>query len=169
MTLLVKNVVRLSRLTETQIYASVAKEANNPHLQTVTPKKNLTRIKKKMENNVKQDDEIELSEKSDNSQIELFATPEGVLAIKSPVRVKILSMLRDGDLSFDEIVKLSGRAKSTVSSHLKSMTRDGIISSRINPKDGRKKIFFIRPIYRENSPSTTQGRHFSLYPEVHCK
>ena len=44
--LLVKNVVRLSRLTETQIYASVAKEANNPHLQTVTPKKNLTRIKK---------------------------------------------------------------------------------------------------------------------------
>jgi len=146
MTLLVKNVVRLSRLTETQIYASVAKEANNPHLQTVPPKKNLTRIKK-MENNVKQDDEIELSEKSDNSQIELFATPEGVLAIKSPVRVKILSMLRDGDLSFDEIVELSGRAKSTVSSHLKSMTRDGIISSRIDPKDGRKKIFFIRPGY----------------------
>ena len=96
-----------------------------------------------MENNLKQS-EIESPDTPENSQIELFATPEGVLAIKSPVRVKILSMLRDGDLSFDEIVKLSGRAKSTVSSHLKAMTRDGIISSRIDPDDARKKIFFVQ-------------------------
>lgn len=84
---------------------------------------------------------------SENIRIELFATPDGVKAIKSPVRVKILSMLREGDLSFDEIVKLSGRAKSTVSSHLKSMTRDGIINSRIDPLDARKKIFFIQSEY----------------------
>lgn len=84
---------------------------------------------------------------SNNIQIELFATPEGVRAIKSPVRVKILSMLREGDLSFDDIVKLSGRAKSTVSSHLKAMASDGIISSRIDPEDARKKIFFIHSEY----------------------
>ena len=83
----------------------------------------------------------------ENIQIELFATPNGVKAIKSPVRVKILSMLREGDLSFDEIVKFSGRAKSTVSSHLKAMSRDGIISSRMNPQDARKKIFFIQSEY----------------------
>ncbi len=99
-----------------------------------------------MENNLKQK-EIEPSKTSDNSQIELFATTHGVLAIKSPVRVKILSMLRNDDLSFDEIVRITNRAKSTVSSHLKAMTRDGIISSRIDPKDARKKIFFIRPGY----------------------
>jgi hypothetical protein len=83
----------------------------------------------------------------ENIQIELFATPKGVKAVKSPVRVKILSMLREGDLSFDEIVKFSGRAKSTVSSHLKSMTREGIINSRIDPNDARKKIFFIQSEY----------------------
>ncbi len=84
---------------------------------------------------------------SENIQIELFATPGGVKAVKSPVRVKILSMLREGDLSFDEIVKFSGRAKSTVSSHLKSMSREGIISSRADPDDARKKIFFIQSEY----------------------
>ena len=84
---------------------------------------------------------------SENIQIELFATPQGVKAVKSPVRVKILSMLREGDLSFDEIVKFSGRAKSTVSSHLKSMSREGIINSRVDPRDARKKIFFIQSEY----------------------
>lgn len=99
-----------------------------------------------MENNVKKN-ETKPSKPLNNSQIELFATPEGVLAIKSPVRVKILSMLRNGDLSFDEIVKLSGRAKSTVSSHLKAMSHDRIINSRIDPEDARKKIFFIQSGY----------------------
>ena len=84
---------------------------------------------------------------SENIQIELFATPHGVKAVKSPVRVKILSMLREGDLSFDELVKFSGRSKSTVSSHLKSMSREGIISSRVDPYDARKKIFFIQSEY----------------------
>jgi uncharacterized protein len=98
-----------------------------------------------MEKNKDNDEKIE--DVSENIQIELFATPKGVKAIKSPVRVKILSMLREGDLSFDEIVKFSGRAKSTVSSHLKAMTHDGIISSRMDPKDARKKIFFIQSEY----------------------
>ncbi|MBP1945040.1 V4R domain-containing protein [Methanobacterium petrolearium] len=87
------------------------------------------------------------TEVSDDVQIELFSTPNGVKAIKSPVRVKILSMLRKGDLSFDEIVKHSGRAKSTVSSHLKLMSKEGIISSRVDPDDARKKIFFIQSEY----------------------
>jgi len=52
-------------------------------------------------------------------QIELFSTTEGIYAINSPVRVKILSMLRKGELSFDELVSLSGKAKSTVSVHLR--------------------------------------------------
>jgi len=95
-------------------------------------------------NNINETDHFSESE---NIQIELFATPGGVKAVKSPVRVKILSMLREGDLSFDEIVKFSGRAKSTVSSHLKSLSREGIISSRVDPYDARKKIFFIQSEY----------------------
>jgi uncharacterized protein len=83
----------------------------------------------------------------ENSQIKIFATSQGIIAIKSPVRVKILTMLREGELSFDDIVKLSNKAKSTVSSHLKAMVKEGIINSRIDPHDARKKIFFIQSDY----------------------
>jgi predicted hydrocarbon binding protein len=74
---------------------------------------------------------------------ELFATPGGIQAVDSPVRMKILLMLLEKQMSFDEIVDASGRAKSTISVHLKSLADDGIVSSRIDPDDARKKIFFI--------------------------
>lgn len=84
---------------------------------------------------------------SQDIKIELFATPEDVYAIDNPVRLKILSMLREGELSFDRIVELSGKAKSTVSVHLKRMSNEGIISSKQDPKDARKKIFFLKSEY----------------------
>ena len=80
-------------------------------------------------------------------RIELFATSDGVYAIDSPVRVKILSLLREGELSFDKIAELSGKAKSTVSVHLKKMAKEGIIGSKQDPDDARKKIFFIKSEY----------------------
>jgi hypothetical protein len=76
--------------------------------------------------------------------IGLFSTPSGIRAIESPVRVRILSVLSIKELTFDEIVRLSGRAKSTVSVHLKGLEEAGIVSSRPDPQDCRKKIFFIR-------------------------
>jgi len=82
-----------------------------------------------------------------DKQIELFATSKGVYAIDSPVRVKILSMLRKNELSFDHIVALSGKAKSTVSVHLKKLVDEGIIDSKPDPEDARKKIFFINSEY----------------------
>lgn len=80
-------------------------------------------------------------------QIELFSTSEGIYAINSPARVRILSMLRKGELSFDQLVELSGKAKSTVSVHLKRLADEGIIGSKTDPKDARKKIFFIKSEY----------------------
>ncbi len=82
-----------------------------------------------------------------DQEVEIFSTSEGLQVIKSPLRVKILSMLRERDLSFDEIVKISGRAKSTVSGHLKELSQEGIIGSRSHPTDARKKIFFIKSGY----------------------
>ncbi|HNR25608.1 MAG TPA: ArsR family transcriptional regulator [Methanobacteriaceae archaeon] len=84
---------------------------------------------------------------SHSYEMEIFSTSEGLQVIKSPLRVKILSILREKDLSFDEIVKLSGRAKSTVSGHLKELSQEGIIGSRPHPTDARKKIFFIKSGY----------------------
>lgn len=78
-----------------------------------------------------------------NSQIKIYATSKGVRTIESPVKAKILSVLKDGELSFDQIVEISGKAKSTVSVHLKKLVSDGIIDSKTDPNDARKKIFFI--------------------------
>ena len=53
-------------------------------------------------------------------------------------------MLHEREMSFDEIVAATGKAKSTVSVHLKGLAIDEIIGSRENGHDARKKIFFIR-------------------------
>ncbi|MFA5332264.1 MAG: V4R domain-containing protein [Methanoregula sp.] len=79
-----------------------------------------------------------------SSGIGLFATPDGIRAVKSPTRVRILSVLSGKELPFDEIVRLSGKAKSTVSVHLKGLEREGILCGKCDPGDSRKKIFYIR-------------------------
>jgi hypothetical protein len=56
-------------------------------------------------------------------------------------------MLRDRDMEFDEIVSNTGKSKSTVSVHLKSLREKGIISYKVHPVDNRKKIFFLNSKY----------------------
>lgn len=77
----------------------------------------------------------------------LFATAGGIRAVDSPVRMKIVSMLLKKEMGFDDIVASSGKAKSTVSVHLKSLAGDGIVSSKAVAGDARKKIFFIDSSY----------------------
>ena len=52
-------------------------------------------------------------------------------------------MLKDTDMEFDEIVKNTGKSKSTISVHLKSLREDGIVNYRFDANDHRKKIFYI--------------------------
>ncbi|WP_019177184.1 V4R domain-containing protein [Methanomassiliicoccus luminyensis] len=79
--------------------------------------------------------------------VEMFATPGGIKTVDSQVRMGILSMLLEKEMSFDEIVASSGKVKSTVSVHLKGLTDEGIIGSRPDPRDARKKIFYIKSSY----------------------
>lgn len=76
-------------------------------------------------------------------EIDLYSTPEGARAVGNPVRRMILAALREREHSFDEIVALSGRVKSTVSVHLQEMAAAGVVGSRPDPDDARKKIFFL--------------------------
>ena len=71
----------------------------------------------------------------------------GVNVIKSPVKLTILEMLRDSDMEFEEIVNSTGKSKSTVSVHLKSLRESGIISYKVHPVDNRKKIFYLNSKY----------------------
>jgi uncharacterized protein len=79
--------------------------------------------------------------------VEMYATPGGMRMVDSQVRMRILSMLLEKEMSFDEIVASLGKAKSTVSVHLKGLARDEIVGSREDRNDARKKIFFIRSNY----------------------
>ncbi len=86
--------------------------------------------------------ENKLSEKP----IQIFSKSPGELGVnvvKSPVKLTILSMLKDTDMEFDEIVKNTGKSKSTISVHLKSLREDGIVNYRFDANDHRKKIFYI--------------------------
>jgi uncharacterized protein len=79
--------------------------------------------------------------------IELFATTGGIRIVDSPVRVKIIEMLKEREMPFDEIVAGTGRAKSTVSVHLNDMIGECIIGARPDSGDRRKKIFYINSSY----------------------
>jgi len=67
----------------------------------------------------------------------------GVNVIKSPAKLTILTLLRDSEMEFDEIVENTGKSKSTISAHLKGLREEGIISFKFDDKDQRKKIFYI--------------------------
>lgn len=82
--------------------------------------------------------------------IQIFSSPDdsiGVNVVKSPVKLTILDMLKETDMEFDEIVLNTGKSKSTISVHLKSLRESGIINFRMDPNDNRKKIFFLSSKY----------------------
>lgn len=87
---------------------------------------------------------------SNQKPVQIFSNVDeniGVNVIKSPVKLTILEMLRNNDMEFDEIVNNTGKSKSTVSVHLKSLREIGIISYRVHPVDNRKKIFYLNSKY----------------------
>jgi hypothetical protein len=89
--------------------------------------------------------------------IGIYATPQGINAIGSPVKVRILDMLARRDMAFDDLVEQSGRAKSTVSVHLKDLAAAGIVSAKPDPHDGRKKIFSLHSLFLAGADSRSQG------------
>lgn len=56
-------------------------------------------------------------------------------------------MLRNSEMEFEEIVKNTGKSKSTISVHLKSLREENIISFKIDANDNRKKIFYLNSEY----------------------
>lgn len=76
--------------------------------------------------------------------VQLYMTPEGPKIIESATKTKILSLLEIKDLYFDEILAKTGKSKPTLSNHLKVLEDRGIIGSKSDPYDKRKKLFYIK-------------------------
>ena len=73
----------------------------------------------------------------------IFSTENGIVALDSPVKLKILEMLRNGAASFDDLVEQSGKAKSTISVHLDDLEEQNLILEKSYPNDKRKKYFYL--------------------------
>jgi uncharacterized protein len=86
----------------------------------------------------------------ETGDVTLFSTKKSVVAVDSPVKGLILGMIAAGDISFDEIVTRTGKAKSTISVHIRDLEKAGLITSRSDTKDQRRRILTLtsKPIGR---------------------
>ncbi len=78
-----------------------------------------------------------------SAALDVYSTSSGLKQISNPVRQKILSELQRRDLSLSEIAQLTGKAQSTLSVHLDKMVKEGLVASRDDPSDNRRKIFYL--------------------------
>ena len=76
----------------------------------------------------------------------IFSTENGIVALDSPVKLKILELLSEGTTSFDELVEYSRKAKSTVSVHLDDLQELNLIQEKTFPNDKRKKYYVLNSI-----------------------
>ena len=93
---------------------------------------------------------MEESKMDESKPIQIFTNLDeniGINVVKSPVKLTILEMLRNNEMEFDEIVSNTGKSKSTISVHLKTLREKGLISYKHHPDDNRKKIFYINSKY----------------------
>ena len=76
------------------------------------------------------------------TKIKIYSTNKGIKIVDSPIKIQILNLL-EGEISEADIVKETGKSKSTISVHLKNLIDEGIISFKSHPLDRRSKLFYI--------------------------
>lgn len=78
-----------------------------------------------------------------DGQTALFSTLNGIIAIDGPVKLQIMEFLYENAQSFDDIVKHTGKAKSTISVHLKDLKASHLLEEHVDPDDRRKKTYVM--------------------------
>lgn len=81
------------------------------------------------------------------SKTEFFYTEKGLIAVDSPVKLQILNLLREEPRSFDEIVKYTAKAKSTISVHLNNLRACELVEENYDLEDRRRKIYSLTSSY----------------------
>ncbi len=96
----------------------------------------------------------------------IFATEKGIVALDSPVKLKILALLKNGVSSFDELVEQSGKAKSTISVHLNDLQSMNLIKEKIYAGDKRKKYFILNSLYLAYSQTPLRQEYYKHLSDV---
>jgi predicted hydrocarbon binding protein len=92
----------------------------------------------------------------------LLSTQNGMVALDSPVKLKILKLLGNGTTSFDELVEKSRKAKSTISVHLHDLEELNLIQEKTFPNDRRKKYFILKALYLAYSENPLRS-HYDMH------
>lgn len=80
------------------------------------------------------------------NNFELYYTKKGLIQVSNDVRIQILKELSEESLSLTDLVKITGKAQSTLSVHLDKMLQDGIIDVSEDPNDSRRKTYSINSL-----------------------
>lgn len=97
---------------------------------------------------------------------EFFFTEKRLIAVGSPVKLQILNLLREEPKSFDEIVKFTTKAKSTVSVHLNNLRAYELVEENYDPEDRRRKIYSLTSRYMGCSKEPFAEHYNSLLETV---
>jgi uncharacterized protein len=81
------------------------------------------------------------------NKTEFFYNENGLIAVGSPVKLQILNLLREEPRSFDEIVKFTAKAKSTISVHLNNLRSCELVEENLDLRDRRRKIYSLTSRY----------------------
>jgi uncharacterized protein len=105
------------------------------------------------------------------TQYKIFSSNNRIDIVKGQVKVKILDSLCHENMSFNEIVELTGKAKPTVSQHLRELVDDSLIKSTKDPNDARRKIFYINAEFLgelsgEKEPKFDIEEYFNKLPQL---
>lgn len=74
---------------------------------------------------------------------DIYESAEGPRHVDSPVRRRILAMMRGKERTVSEMIALTGLGKSTLSAHLAQLGREGLLDYREDPNDRRCKRYYL--------------------------
>lgn len=79
------------------------------------------------------------------NEFEIYQSDAGYVAVTNEVRRKILGALIKKDRELNELVKITGKAKPTLSNlHMRELLSQNLIEELPHPTDARKKIYRIK-------------------------
>jgi len=99
----------------------------------------------------------------------LFSTQDTVVAVDSPIKVRILEIVSGGPVPFDRVVEKTGKAKSTISVHLRDLEQAGIIMSQPDPRDNRRRRIAISSAAIGRLTNADRNAHAPLHLHRHGK
>jgi len=97
--------------------------------------------------------------------VRLYSTQDNVIAVDSPIKVRILGIVSSGPVAFDQIVEQTGKAKSTISVHLRDLERSGLVTSRPDTKDSRRRLIELSSA--AIGRLTNADRDATILPHIH--